>query len=283
MQTKTIRHPVLRNVVMLDVPRALPRPGWLTENSGKGVLSPAMAASPVHTVVDALQTQQAAHLRADGRSESRSPMHGERFADEEANRVARAEGLKQGLADAEEQIAAATQKAESELTERLNMEYASEKATLQAAERLRMQQLDRLLAQFADESCKRLAALQEDAVALAFEALCRLLGERFSDRALLSEGISHAIASLRGQPILRVKLNSRDKHRLEADAPGRTLMERHAHVQWIAEDSIAAGEFVIDGMHGSLDVRLTDQVERLRALWLEIVGGTAGCSPDNQI
>jgi flagellar assembly protein FliH len=210
-------------------------------------------------------------------------MRRDRFAEEEAYRVAREAGLKQGLADAEERIAAAAQKTEIELTERLNKEYAGEKATLQDAERVRLQQLDQLITQLDDESCKRLTALHEDAVALAFEALCRLIGERFPDRALLSERISHAIASLRGQPVLRVKLNSRDKHRLEADEPGRTLMERHAHVQWIAEDSISVGDFVIDGAQGSLDVRLTDQVERLKALWLEIVSGAAGCPQGNHI
>jgi flagellar assembly protein FliH len=84
------------------------------------------------------------------------------------------------------------------------------------------------------------------------------------------EVISQAITTLCGQSLIKVYLNPADKQQLHADEQGQLLFGRHANVEWMTDEHVSPGDCLIESAQGSLDVRLADQLEQLRTLWLEV-------------
>lgn len=104
--------------------------------------------------------------------------------------------------------------------------------------------------------------LEDVAVAIAFEAVCKMLGtaavSRDGVRALVHEAVQHAA----GAQQVTVRLHPADLASLQA-AGGID-----AAVQWVADKSIELGGCVVETDGGTLDARLDTQVERLRATLL---------------
>ena len=101
--------------------------------------------------------------------------------------------------------------------------------------------------------------IEDVAVAIAFEAVCKMLGTAAVSRdgihALVHEAARHAA----GAQQVTVRLHPADLAALQA-AGGLD-----AATQWAADKSIELGGCVVETEGGTLDARLETQVERLRA------------------
>lgn len=104
--------------------------------------------------------------------------------------------------------------------------------------------------------------IEDVAVAIAFEAVCKMLGaaavSRDGVRALVHEAAQHAA----GAQQVTVRLHPADLAALQA-AGGLDMA-----AQWAADKSIELGGCVVETDGGTLDARLETQVERLRATLL---------------
>lgn len=180
-----------------------------------------------------------------------------------------AEGLRQGLADAQARL-------EREIdgrwqTQRLQAEQAEKRRSEEHAQRLAA--LDNLLQTVQKALPERFLALERGAIELAYEALCRVCGphaeqQASPDRAgLLADILRQGVYQLRGQPWLGVRLHPRDHAALMASEPGRTLLARHPEVRIQPDASLEPLAAVIESDHGQLDVGLGTQLTRLKDLW----------------
>jgi flagellar assembly protein FliH len=110
--------------------------------------------------------------------------------------------------------------------------------------------------------------MQDMAVAIAFEALCKMLGAAAVSRegveALVREAVSHAAHAAR----VAVRLHPADLSALRQAGAFELATASGAAVSWIADQSIALGGCVVETDGGMLDARLDTQLERLRATLL---------------
>jgi flagellar biosynthesis/type III secretory pathway protein FliH len=108
--------------------------------------------------------------------------------------------------------------------------------------------------------------LEDVAVAIAFEAVCKMLGSaaasRDGIRALVHEAVEHAA----GAQQVTVRLHPADLATLRA-AGGLEPAPAPAPA-WVADKSVELGGCVVETDGGTLDARLETQVERLRATLL---------------
>jgi len=131
----------------------------------------------------------------------------------------------------------------------------------------RLAQLEQLLAAFESASARRVAELESDAIALAYGAVCKVLGAQAGHPAAIAGLVQQAMAQLRGSAIVAVRMNERDLRVLLNDEQGRRLRAAAPQVEWIADAAVAAGGCLVDTTAGSLDARLETQLAALQALW----------------
>lgn len=170
-----------------------------------------------------------------------------------------AEGLRQGLADAQARI-------EKELETRWQAAQArlDDAAERQAAQL--QQRLDTLDA-LHEALPERFVALERQAIELAFEALCRVCGPQPDRGGLLADLVRHSIDQLRNQALTNVRLQPDDHAAFAASPVGAALIDRYTEVRWLADPSVAPGGCRIETDHGQLDAGLLTQLDRLRELW----------------
>jgi flagellar assembly protein FliH len=110
--------------------------------------------------------------------------------------------------------------------------------------------------------------VEDMAVAIAFEAVCKMLGSaavsRDGIRALVHEAAQHAAGAAQAT----VRLHPGDLAALQAAGALEPVLPSGASVQWAADRSIELGGCVVETDGGTLDARLETQVERLRATLL---------------
>lgn len=188
------------------------------------------------------------------------------------------EGLAKGIAEgrarsAEEARQLATQtaeKAEQELREHADRLTQELKQQAQSAYQARVQTLDNLIAALPPQIEARLAAAQEDMLALCFEAVCRILGERAATPEAVQAHLEHAVGGLRSRRLVAVHLHPDDLaalQRAQGDAPSARWGSED--VQWIASPDIALGGCVLQSPEGGLDARFETQLHALRDLLLQ--------------
>lgn len=196
----------------------------------------------------------------------------------ETAEAARAEGLRQGLADAQAHI-------EREIESR----WQAQKTQWEKAEKRRVEEhahrvasLDAILQALQKAAPERFMVLEQQAIALAYEALCRVCGphaeqERGTDRAgLLVDLLRNGLKQLHGQPWLGVRLHPRDHSALIDHEAGRAFTLQHPHVRFSADATLEPLTVLLDTDHGQLDVSLTTQLSRLRELWAQAATGEPG-------
>jgi flagellar assembly protein FliH len=247
---------VLRNVALHMQPRALVRPrraqllvgdnkpagppSWCAHASEALTTSPAEV--PTETPVDdTYDTAFAQGLRA-----------------------GRDHGLEQGLADAQLSIADAVQAAER--TAQVQAQALLERHAAAHAERIG--RLDHLVMDLESAIQARLAALEQDAVALAHGALCKIVGDGVLDPEMVSAVVAQAMRQLGGATPLRVRISELDLQLLHNSPQGRALMAARNAVEWLADSALLAGGCVLETERGSLDARLQSQFARLQAAWV---------------
>ncbi|MGJ3703996.1 FliH/SctL family protein [Variovorax sp. AFSI2.2] len=197
--------------------------------------------------------------------------------DEEARRGYE-EGLAKGIAEgrarsAEEarQLAVQTaEKAERELREHADRLAQELKQQAQSAYQARVQTLDNLIAAAPPQIESRLAAAQEDMLALCFEVVCRILGERAAMPEAVQAHLEYAVNGLRSRRLVAVHLHPDDLAALQkaqSDVPSARWGGED--VQWIASPDIALGGCVLQSPEGGLDARFETQLNALRDLLLQ--------------
>lgn len=267
---------VLRQVEWTDTPWVLGRPGPAPGQAG---------ASPAG---DSART-----THHPGAGEDPSPAVPQ---ESDGDRAGYEEGLRRGLEEAraqaaellarereamvgalQEQAAAARQEAEARWREQV--EQQQQEAGARLAERCG--RLEGLLAALQSQLQHRLAAAEDDLLALCHAAVCRMLGaEGLSVQAMRSH-VQHALAQAAGDEALVVLMHPDDLALLEAAVqegsaaggthgigePDRTHLRA---VQWRASTDVALGGCVVRGASGGLDARWETQLQLLRETLLRV-------------
>lgn len=242
-------HALLRNVHLAQAPHVLARPA-----RGPAILTLPVAASTLQgpgegttSMVDGMNGPQAAleEARLRGLAEGR--------------RQGFEEGLRQGLRDAATQVESARMQA---------MTDARTEADVAAAEQAerwgeRGRRLDHVLAGFERAASEHLQALEGDAIELAFEVVCRLLGEPSLRKTVVESMVRRGFAGLRSQA-LRIRIHPADLGLLDECAD---LRAAHPGVEWVGDQSVEAGGCLLDSRKGTLDARLDVQLRQLLKAW----------------
>ncbi len=119
-----------------------------------------------------------------------------------------------------------------------------------------------------DALASGIGGLEDIAVAIAFEAICKVLGEAAVTQEGVRAQVRQAAAHAKNKEHVVVRLNAADLSALrEAGALNSTLPPDKA-VSWVADDSIELGGCVVETDGGGLDARLETQLERMRAALL---------------
>ena len=191
----------------------------------------------------------------------RSPGHDDGY--QQGLEEGRAAGLQEGLHGAQQRVDEAVRKARQDFEGLANQRLEEFKSEAIA----RLAQLERVLASFETASARRVAELEDDAIALAYGAVCKLMGEQAGGAAAIADVVRQGMAQLRGSTLLAVRMNESDLRTLLGDEQGRRLQAAAPQVKWTADPAVAAGGCLIDTTAGSLDARLDTQLASLRALW----------------
>jgi flagellar assembly protein FliH len=109
-----------------------------------------------------------------------------------------------------------------------------------------------------------IAGLEDVAVAIAFEALCKLLGTSAVTpdgiRALVREAAAHAINNEK----VVVRVHPGDLATLKSAGTLEAALPSGTAVSWIADKGVELGGCVVETDSGELDARLETQIEKLR-------------------
>jgi len=115
---------------------------------------------------------------------------------------------------------------------------------------------------------KGIDGLEDMAVAIAFEVVCKVLGAAAMTpeglRALIRQAAEHA----KNKERLVVRLHAADLSALRAAGALNTIFPSDKTVSWVADHSIELGGCVVETDGGGLDARLETQIERVRSALL---------------
>ncbi|RSZ56382.1 hypothetical protein HF313_22310 [Massilia atriviolacea] len=107
--------------------------------------------------------------------------------------------------------------------------------------------------------------LEEMAVAIAFEAVCKMMGSaavtREGIQALVSEAAAHAVSSEK----VVVRLHPGDLSALRGAGALDEALPSGTLVTWSADKNVVLGGCIVETESGELDARLETQLDRLRA------------------
>ena len=240
-----------------DKPRHAVLRGAMTHVQPRRLAHPMRARADVNAASDRAVTVKDATLHRDPTSDDAGYAKGR----EEGH----AAGLEQGLSDAKQRVEramlAARQEFEQLATRRLQ-DFGAEATA-------RLSQLERLLAGLEPAVTKRLLELETDAVALAYAAVCRILGEQAVQPQGIARVVRQGIEQLRGSELLEIRMNERDLHALSSEEQGRRLQASVPQVKWVADAGVEAGGCIVETTAGRLDARLDTQLDALRSLWTQ--------------
>lgn len=125
-----------------------------------------------------------------------------------------------------------------------------------------------LTGKLSDTLASGIGGMEDLAVAIAFEAVCKVLG----DAAMTEEGVRaqvrQAAAHAKNKERLVVRLHAADLSALRAAGALNSILPPGKAVSWVADDSIELGGCVVETDGGRLDARLETQIERMRTALL---------------
>jgi flagellar assembly protein FliH len=186
------------------------------------------------------------------------------------------EGLAKGLAEGRERAAdearqageLATRKAQRELAERtesLNRELTQQ---AQVAYQARVKVLAQLIEALPQQVEARLAAAEEDMLALSFEAVCRVLGDHVVTANGLRAQLLQSVRAMRGRRLVAVHLHPDDLATLEREPDAAADLLANEAIEWVADAEMTLGGCIVRSPEGGLDARLDTQLGALRDLLL---------------
>ncbi|MGN8064556.1 FliH/SctL family protein [Ralstonia sp. 22111] len=134
----------------------------------------------------------------------------------------------------------------------------------------RLEQLDRLLSAMPEAILQRLDESEDEMVALCFEVICRVIGDRAADPKVVQDMIQNNVRRTSTR-LVAVHVHPADLERLRSDAELNTWIVRRSAqqgvpVDWIADDRVELGGCILQSPQGSLDARLEAQLESVREI-----------------
>lgn len=232
-----VHGPVLRNVAVSGQPHALARP---LHQPGAAAASAPSAADRQAELDHAYQSGH-----AQGRLEALAAINAEEMA--KAHEAGMQQGREAGMAAAREEARAEVQ------------------SSLDA--------LDRMLAALPEMFRARIAASEDDMVALCFEAVMRVLGEAAATPAGVRQMLGKSIAQFGARRLAEVRVHADDLKAMEGDAAVAAWLRRREDgtaIRIVADPSIELGGVVLRSPAGTLDARLEIQVDALRNALLSV-------------
>lgn len=168
---------------------------------------------------------------------------------------------------AADEARAAAERAVEALRQKITAEarLAEQRRAAEHAERLAA--LTSLLAQAGELRRMTRAALEQEAIALAYTALCRIAGPQPEAGALLAGIVRQAFAQQGDRPAIAVRMHPLDLATLEAHREGKALLEASRGVRWMEDPAVPRAGCVLRSDVGELDASLDTQLASLRALW----------------
>ena len=110
--------------------------------------------------------------------------------------------------------------------------------------------------------------MEDLAVAIAFEAVCKVLGETAVTEEGVRAHVRQAATHIKNKERLVVRLHAADLSALRAAGALNAILPPGKTISWLADDSIELGGCVVETDGGGLDARLETQLERMRAALL---------------
>jgi flagellar assembly protein FliH len=113
-----------------------------------------------------------------------------------------------------------------------------------------------------------IGGMEDLAVAVAFEAVCKVLGESAVTADGVRAQVRQAVASTKNKERVVVRLHPADLSALRDAGALNALVPGEKTVTWTADNSIELGGCVVETDGGGLDARLETQLERMRTTLL---------------
>lgn len=111
--------------------------------------------------------------------------------------------------------------------------------------------------------------MEDDIVALAFEAIVRILGPAPITRLIVEQMVRELFASGDYQDPITVRVSSEDYELLVAEPAIVELEDRRAAIKLVEDARLKLGGCIIETARGALDARIETQLERLRSALLD--------------
>lgn len=257
MNTKQIR-PVLRDLEMLgrfELPR-------------RNASSPMVAAAHPEAQVDSGSLLHVAAAEAQ-RNAGKAPADAQ-----EALRLAFEEGLSRGRSEAQSQAAEMALTLAEQAEERIVKEVSARAERIardideqsKASYQARLQLIDRLMADLPGQIESRLVAAEDDMLALCFEVVCRMLGEKAARLENIRSHLEIAMRAVRSRKLVSVHLHPDDLATLRHGSVDGESAVGNDGVNWVADASIEIGGCILHSDEGGLDARFDTQLEALGAV-----------------
>lgn len=139
----------------------------------------------------------------------------------------------------------------------------------QASYQARVQVLDGLIAALPPQIEARLAAAEDDMLALCFEVVCRTLGENAVQPEAVRAQLAQAMDGLRSRKLTAIHMHPDDLAMLQRGQSLSQGLLGGADVQWVASADVALGGCILQSPEGGLDTRFETQLAALRELLLQ--------------
>lgn len=143
-------------------------------------------------------------------------------------------------------------------------------ADIVLAGRERLARMDAILDQLPQKVSQYFADTEEDAIAVAFEAVCNLLSESASSKDVLERLVQKTLSEWQGRAPFALHLHP-DDFELMRDSDGYSPVsgERRAF-KMMPDSRIEIGGCVLQSDEGGLDARLEVQLENLKVTMVEL-------------
>lgn len=252
---------ILRGVALHEQPFALSPPGSRAALQGAAGFALPLVSPVRHQDGAAVRDRQAEYQRGwnDGQAKERSQRDEAQDAAqaqasqrgfEEGQRKGQAQGRIEGLQEA---------KAQADRTAAQTAE-AAQAAHAAAVQQTRqyLERLDAMVNQVAAQAIQVVADAEEDMVALAHEALCRILGQEAVNAVALRSMVAHLLEQHGHNADLVAHVHPDDFEVLAAsEGPANRKWN------WAGDTSVKLGGVILRSAHGSLDARLEVQLRAI--------------------
>lgn len=237
----------------------------IPHSSERAVLNAVSVAAASEAALAAELAKRHEHLL----EQERRAAHNEGYQEgiEQAQREARQQMEKLATTMAQEQVSRAVadaQKAAQDHSRKLNDKLHQQSKLL-----------EKILAELPAERERCLRNAEEDMLALAFEMVCRILGDQAATQDGLRALLDRSLKSWHGRSPLSIHLHPEDVQLLRADADSLQLLSaagfsaERASLRWVADAKVAAGGVLLRAAEGALDARLEVQLDALKASLLQ--------------